>query len=227
MDIDIDAVRAVPLFSEVDRDILRSLVPAMSLRRLGRGEILFREGEEGDRSFILLVGRIKLRRKTTDGHENLIAVLGPGEMVGELTLLDQGPRGATAVAASKTELAVLSHRALVAWVERHPKVARHLLAAQARGTRRSSDSLADLVVLDAPGRVAKALLDLARRFGEERDGAIHVAHELTQEELAQLVGTSRETVNKSLADFAARGWIKVALRGVDLLDIDRLDRRAQ
>ena len=88
-------------------------------------------------------------------------------------------------------------------------------------------SLADLVFADVPGRVAKNLLDLAQRFGRQSDEGIMVSHGLTQEELAQLVGASRETVNKALADFAHRNWIRLEARAVLLLDIERLRRRAR
>jgi len=89
--------------------------------------------------------------------------------------------------------------------------------------------MADLVFSDVPGRVAKALLDLAARFGKPADDGrgVHVVHDLTQEELAQLVGASRETVNKALADFQNRGWIRLEQRGVELVEVERLSRRAQ
>jgi CRP-like cAMP-binding protein len=86
--------------------------------------------------------------------------------------------------------------------------------------------MADLVFSDVPGRVAKALLDLGDKFGEETAEGLSVTHDLTQEELAQLVGASRETVNKALADFAGRGWIQLESRSVVLLDVERLRRRA-
>ena len=91
-----------------------------------------------------------------------------------------------------------------------PDVALHLLRALAQRLRRTNDVIADLVFTDVPGRVAKALLDLADRFGEPTGRGLQVNHDLTQEELAQLVGASRETVNKALADFAARGWIQLS-----------------
>ena len=97
----------------------------------------------------------------------------------------------------------------------------------AKRLRNASENMADLVFTDVPGRVAKALLDLSRRFGERDGDGIRVHHDLTQEELAQLVGASRETVNKALADFSARGWIRVEARSVVLLDLDRLVRRAR
>ena len=116
---------------------------------------------------------------------------------------------------------------LDAWLRGRPEVARHLLRALARRLRRTNEALADLVFSDVPGRVAKALLDLSERFGRPTDDGLRVAHDLTQEELAQLVGASRETVNKALADFASRGWLRLEARAVVLLDVDRLRKRAR
>src|SRR5262249_12242141 len=108
-----------------------------------------------------------------------------------------------------------------------PEVAEALLRALAQRLRRANEAMADLVFSDVPGRVAKALLELSEKFGQpQEDGSVLVAHDLTQEELAQLVGASRETVNKSLADFAQRGWIRLEARSVILLDSARLERRA-
>ena len=105
--------------------------------------------------------------------------------------------------------------------------AHRTLAALARRLRRTNENLADLVFTDVPGRVAKALLDLADRFGRTADDRVHVHHDLTQEELAQLVGASRETVNKALADFASRGWLRLEPRSVVIMDVERLRRRAR
>lgn len=121
----------------------------------------------------------------------------------------------------------LTHDELLRWLHGRPEVARGLLLQLASRLRKVSDVVADLVFSDVPGRVAKALLDLASRFGRTADDGVHVHHDLTQEELAQLVGASRETVNKALADFASRGWVRLEPRSVVLLDIDRLQRRAR
>jgi len=102
----------------------------------------------------------------------------------------------------------------------------HLLRALAQRLRRTNDVMADLVFTDVPGRVAKALLDLADRFGEQEEEGLQVHHDLTQEELAQLVGASRETVNKALADFATRGWLQLSAKSVLILDRERLAKRA-
>jgi CRP/FNR family transcriptional regulator len=108
-----------------------------------------------------------------------------------------------------------------------PGVAEALLKALAQRLRRTNETLADLVFSDVPGRVAKALVELSEKFGVKRNDGILVEHDLTQEELAQLVGASRETVNKALAEFTQREWIKLEPRAVLLLDFDRLLKRSR
>lgn len=216
-----------PLFTALDGEAAVALRASMSEVRLKRGDILFSEGDPGDRLYVITSGKIKLGRSSTDGRENLVAVLGPGEMFGELSLFDPGPRTATVSALTDTALMGLGHDDLRPWVTDRPEVALHLLQALARRLRRTNESLADLVFSDVPGRVAKALIDLSNRFGERTDDGVRVPHDLTQEELAQLVGASRETVNKALADFAGRGWLRLEARAVVIRDPDRLARRAR
>ncbi|MEO8517642.1 MAG: Crp/Fnr family transcriptional regulator [Dermatophilaceae bacterium] len=225
--MDIDVVRRAPLFAALDDDAARALMASMTSSHLERGDILFREGDQGDRLYVIGEGKIKLGLTSVDGRENLLAVLGPGEMFGELSLFDPGARTATATAVAETQLIALGHDDLDSFLLGRPAVAANLLAALARRLRRTNENLADLVFTDVPGRVAKALLHLSARFGQPADDGILVAHDLTQEELAQLVGASRETVNKALADFATRGWIKLEARAVVLTDVERLRRRSR
>ncbi|WP_307844705.1 Crp/Fnr family transcriptional regulator [Actinotalea solisilvae] len=225
--MDDDVVLSAPLFAAIDPEAAQALFVSMKPLRLPRGHAVFHEGEPGDRLYVIGSGKVKLGRRSTDGRENLLSVLGPGEMFGELSLFDPGPRTATASAVADATLYELSHAELIGWLERYPAVAKHLLEALARRLRRTNEALADLVFADVPGRVAKALLDLSTRFGEPAEDGLRVAHDLTQEELAQLVGASRETVNKALADFASRGWVRREGRAIVLLDRDRLERRAR
>jgi CRP/FNR family transcriptional regulator, cyclic AMP receptor protein len=225
--VDNDVLRQAPLFSSLDDDAANSLRASMSETRIGRGDVLFHEGDSGDRLYVVTDGKIKLGRTSADGRENLLAILGPGQMFGELSLFDPGPRSATATAVTPCTLMSLGHDELLRWLEDQPSVARALLHQLAARLRKTSDVVADLVFSDVPGRVAKALLDLSRRFGRTADDGIHVHHDLTQEELAQLVGASRETVNKALADFAMRGWLRLEPRSVVLIEVERLRRRAR
>ena len=227
MRVNDEVVRRAPLFEALDSDDAEALLTQMSPVRMERGDILFREGESGDSLYVIREGKIKLGRSSSDGRENLVAILGPGEMFGELSLFDPGPRTMTATAVAETQLMGLGNDSLTGLLTGRPEVAKALLAALAKRLRRTNEHLADLVFTDVPGRVAKALLDLAERFGRPVDNGIMVSHDLTQEELAQLVGASRETVNKALADFATRGWLKLEARAVLLLDVDRLRRRAR
>ena len=220
-------IARIPLFERMSPEEREELRGMMSQTTLRRGEVLFNEGDSGDRLYILLTGKVKLGHTSVDGRENLLAVLGPGEVVGELTLFDPGPRSTTATAVATTELLALEHNQLMGFIDSHPTLAKDMLRALAVRLRRTNIALADLVFSDVPGRVAKALLDLAERFGAPTEVGIHVPHDITQEELAQLVGASRETINKSLAEFVSRGWIRLEGRAVTLIDVERLKRRAR
>jgi CRP/FNR family transcriptional regulator, cyclic AMP receptor protein len=222
-----DVLSRTPLFKALDEDGASALRGEMHSVDIVRGERLFDEGDAGDKLYVVLDGKIKLTRTAADGRENLLSVIGPGEMFGELSLFDPRPRTQTATALTDTRLAALDHQALRGWLSGRPDMALHLLRALAQRLRRTNEVMTDLVFTDVPGRVAKALLDLADRFGLQRPGGLQVNHDLTQEELAQLVGASRETVNKALADFVSRGWIQLSAKSVLLVDPERLRRRAR
>jgi CRP-like cAMP-binding protein len=222
-----DVLAESSLFAALDDGAAEALRSSMTEVTLERGAVLFTEGEPGDRLYLIAEGKVKLGATSNDGRETLLAILGPGEMFGELSLFDPGVRTATATALTDVRLLGLGNADLRPWLTGRPEVALSLLGALAQRLRRTNEAMADLVFSDVPGRVAKALLDLAERFGQPLpDGGFHVVHDLTQEELAQLVGASRETVNKALADFQNRGWIRLEQRSVDLLEVERLQRRA-
>ena len=222
-----DVLSRAPLFEALDEEATKALRAGVVEVQLGRGQHLFEEGDAGDQLYVVLDGKVKLTRAAADGRENLTSVLGPGEMFGELSLFDPRPRTMGAVAVTDARLAALAHDELRSWLAGRPDVAMHLLRALVQRLRRTNDVLSDLVFTDVPGRVAKALLDLAQRFGTQEEGGLQVNHDLTQEELAQLVGASRETVNKALADFVARGWIQLHPKSVLLIDPERMRKRAR
>ena len=222
-----DAVRKAPLFTALDYASAASLRASMSGVKLSRGQTLFKEGDAGDRLFVVVDGKLKLGTTSNDGRENLLSILGPGDMFGELSLFDPGPRTATATAVVDSKLLALANDQVIGWVKEHPQVSLQLLGRLAQRLRKANDVLSDLVFADVPGRVAKAIIELGDRFGTKKVDGLHVNHELTQEELAQLVGASRETVNKALADFATRGWVKLEPRAVIVLDYERLVKRGR
>jgi CRP/FNR family transcriptional regulator, cyclic AMP receptor protein len=192
-----------------------------------RRHTVFAQAEPGDRLYIIISGKVKIGRRSSDGRENILAVMGPSDMFGELSIFDPGPRTSSATTITKVRAVSMDRGALRAWIKGRPEIAEQLLRVLARRLRRTNNSLADLIFTDVPGRVAKQLLELAQRFGIQEGGALRVTHDLTQEEIAQLVGASRDAVNKALAEFASRGWIQWGSKSVLVSDSRRLRRRAR
>ncbi|WP_257161970.1 CRP-like cAMP-activated global transcriptional regulator GlxR [Corynebacterium cystitidis] len=215
------------IFQGVDPVAVANLTNDMETVRYPRGATIFDEGEPGDRLYIIISGKIKLARHASDGRENLLSVIGPSDMFGELSIFDPGPRTSSAVCVTEVQAATMNSDMLRKWITDHPEISQQLLRVLARRLRRTNASLADLIFTDVPGRVAKTLLQLANRFGQHEGGALRVNHDLTQEEIAQLVGASRETVNKALATFAHRGWIRLEGKSVLIVDTEHLARRAR
>jgi CRP/FNR family cyclic AMP-dependent transcriptional regulator len=192
-----------------------------------RGHVVFAEGEPGDRLYIIISGKVKIGRRSCDGRQNILAIMGPSDMFGELSIFDPGPRTSSATTITKVRAVSMDRDALRAWIADRPEIAEQLLRLLTRRLRRTNNNLADLVFADVPGRVAKELLQLAQRFGTQEGGALRVTHDLTQQEIAQLVGASREAVNKVLADFAHRGWIRLEGKSMLISNSRRLTRRAR
>ena len=222
-----EVVRRAPLFTALDESAALSLRASMDTVKIAKGSILFKEGDDGEHLYVIVDGKLKLGTSSGDGRENLLSILGPGEMFGELSLFDPGPRTSTATAVTDAKLLSLSHEKVIPWLKQNPEVSLQLLTRLSQRLRRTNEAVGDLVFSDVPGRVAKALIDLGDRFGKTTPEGLLVNHDLTQEELAQLVGASRETVNKALADFAGRGWLKLDGRSVLITDVERLSKRSR
>jgi CRP/FNR family transcriptional regulator, cyclic AMP receptor protein len=216
-----------PLLRDLSEEDTATFRPHVHAVLLHKGDQLFAEGDLGDCLYVVIDGKMKLTRTAPDGRESLVSVHGPGDMFGELSMFDPTYRTSTGVAVTDSRLAVLAHEDLRAVLTTRPAVSLLLLKALAQRLRKITQVNTSLIFTDVPGRVAKALLELADKFGMPAEDAILVHHDLTQEELAQLVGASRETVNKALADFASRGWIQLSAKSVQIFDPDRLRRRAR
>ena len=222
-----DALARAGIFQGVEPSAVQDLKAALEPVRFPRAHVIFAEGELGDRLYIVLSGKVKIGRRSPDGRENLLAVFGPSDMFGELSIFDPGPRTSTATTVTEVSAVTMDRAALREWIAKRPEIAEQLLRVIARRLRRTNNMLADLIFTDVPGRVAKALLQLAHDFGTQEGGMLRVTHDLTQEEIAQLVGASRETVNKALADFVHRGWLRLEGKSVLILEPQRLIRRAR
>jgi len=199
--------------------------PHWQLVAFSKAQRIYAQGDAADRLYVVVSGAVKLSRSASFGRD-VLTVVGPQEMFGALSLFDPGPRRASAIALSDVRAAAIDHHALGSMIQTHPRIAEQLLQLLARRLKRTNDDLSDQMFTDAPGRVAKCLLQLARRIGAPEGDALRVAHNLTQAEIAQLAGVSRETVSKSMTNFAHRGWITIDGLSVLIHNPQRLARRA-
>jgi CRP/FNR family transcriptional regulator/CRP/FNR family cyclic AMP-dependent transcriptional regulator len=190
-----------------------------------RGAVLFRAGEAADNIYLIVKGRVKVILYSSDGEEALGSVLGCGEILGTTSLLDGRPRGITATADERTEVVVLPRDAMESLVASSPSIALEVYRLLVHQLRRSYAFIQDTIFLDVAGRVAKKLLELAESYGEVTEEGTLIDLPLTQLELATMVGVTRETVNKHLGAYRARGIIDVRDHRIVILQPETLRRR--
>jgi CRP-like cAMP-binding protein len=190
-------VTRAPLFAALDGEAVAALRASMTELTFVPGQVLLRQGDPGNHLHVIAEGEVKPARATGHRQESLLAVLAPGEMFGELSLFDPGPRISTATAFTEARLLALNHDDLKRWLQDRPQVAIRLLTQLARRLRRTPHLAADLVFCDVPARLANTLLDLSQRFGAVTTDGLHVGHDLTPLDLAGLLGASRQTINRS------------------------------
>ena len=191
-----------------------------TLRTIARNETLFRQGEAATELYGVVKGRIAILTRSPDGRESLVAVLDEGSLFGDMPMLDDGPRSADARALEESTLLVLAYPAVRAAIDAQPTLLWVIARMLARRLRMTDEALADAVFLDVPARTAKRLLEIAGESDQFR-------LPMTQEDLAGLVGASRERVNKALSLFTKLGWLAVEGRGrYRILDRAALTDRA-
>lgn len=190
------------------------------------GQLIFAEGDPGDTAYVIQSGIAKIKRRGPGGRDIVIAIAGPGDIVGELSVFDPGPRIDTVVAASDVRTGSLDRRVLRRCVAEQPAILPELLQLLARQLKRRHDQFAAMVTTDIAGRLARQLLYLAERFGTDQGSQTHVSVGVTDDEFADLLGTSSHTLNKTLRDFVNRGWVRREPDGALILDRRALERLA-
>ncbi len=203
----------VPLLAHAAPELLDRLAAAAYPKKLSRGQVLFVEGEPCDALYVVRSGRLKISVTSPQGDELVLALHGPGESVGELSLVDGGVRSAGATAVEDTELVCLPRDAFLAMLHDSPDAAIALAQDLAAMIRRLTESAADLVFLDLPRRLAKLLVT------GDVDG-------MAQAQVAARLGVGRQSLNKALSRFADRGWVQVQRAAVVVLDRAALERLA-
>lgn len=172
--------------------------------------VLFNKGDAATGLYLLLSGHVKVSTISQHGHEMILAILGPGNMIGEVALLDQMERTATVTTLTPSELMSISRYDVMSAIEQNPGSAFQILCALTKRLRIATSLIEDLVFLDLPSRLAKKLLALAESFGHRTQDGLRIDCRVTQQELANMVGTTRESINKVLSAWKAKGLLSMA-----------------
>jgi CRP/FNR family cyclic AMP-dependent transcriptional regulator len=219
-------LRRTRLFAELREDTLRALADRSVERSYPRHGRLFYQGDPGSGLYVLASGLVKVVVTSEDGEEMVLVTLGPGDAFGELSIVDGGPRSASAEALEPTVALVITREVLLDLATRDSGLTEALLRTLGALLRRLTEQASDLVFLDLPGRMAKLLAVLAAERGSETPEGIELDAALTQTDLAGMVGASRQSVNQILQGFARRGYLQVRGRRIVIHRLDLLRRRA-
>jgi CRP/FNR family transcriptional regulator, cyclic AMP receptor protein len=217
---DVSPLSGSDLLSSLGEEALARVALKASTVRLERNDTLFNEGEEANDLFVVLSGRIAIAKGSPDGRESLVALLEPGALFGEMPLFDEEPRSASARALEHSELVKVPFDVVRSELEACPGVMWEVVSLFATRLRAANDALADTMLLDVTGRTAKRLLELS---GDADEFVLPI----TQEELASLVGASRERINKAIGAFIRLGWLDQSDRRYRIIDRERLAQRAR
>jgi CRP/FNR family cyclic AMP-dependent transcriptional regulator len=207
-------LRAHPFFKAMGDSVIGQLAPRVVMRKVRKGTALFRKGDIGSRLYVICTGAVRVSAPSEQGKDAIFNLITPGEIFGEIAFLDGGQRTADAVAIENVELMVIERRDFVPILKGHPEIAIRLIEILCGRLRRTSEQVEDIVFLGLPGRLAKALLHLSQNSSTV---APRKKFRITQRELSQMIGISRESVNKQLRDWQRKKWLKLERGGVILL----------
>jgi CRP/FNR family transcriptional regulator, cyclic AMP receptor protein len=220
------ALRNVALFQDLPDQELDALVLKVARKRFGRNALIFSQGDAGDGLHIVEEGHVTISRQNADGGEVILSLCEPGEYFGELALFDGEPRSASATAVEECTTLYLSRSTFRAFLEAHPKALLTCLAVIVRLLRRCTDLVDEIALLDLRRRLARRLLRLAGDgiVGVGEAGRPSTSFRITQQQLASMLGATRESVNKHLNAFVDEGTIRLERGRIHLLDLERLER---
>lgn len=193
-------------------------------RSYQRGQVLFFEGDPGGSVIALKSGRVKVSVQTLHGRELLLAIKGPGELLGEMSALDGRPRSATATAMEAAQGLVVSSNVFQEFISEHPRIALRLLRTLTSELRNTDELIADRDAGDTVSRTARRLLQLAVRYGEHNGGTTRVGLSLSHDDLASWIGVSREATSRALSQLRAAGYIVTGRRSITVVDLPGLRR---
>jgi CRP/FNR family cyclic AMP-dependent transcriptional regulator len=223
----IEAISRSRLFRGVAIDDLATIAPMLRERRFRSGETIFHEGDPGDAMHVIASGGAKISIESQDGEEAILATLGPGEVFGELVLLDGAPRSATAVAVEPTVTYTLPQTAFGPLIARNDAFRTAILHNLALELRRLTAHASELHFLDLPGRLASRLARMAEDVAPGQSGEVHLGRSYTQTELAAMIGGTRQSVNRVMSELVSEGLVRLEPHDLVVVDVRRMAERAR
>lgn len=214
---------SIPLFAELSEEQLAKVAGLAVVKNFSAREAVVHQGDPARSLFAIVRGRLKVASSGPDGRDVVLGIMSEGEVFGEVALLDGGLRSATCTAMEPCELLAIDRMEFMALLEQSPAIAVKLLQVLGARVRRLSQRSEDTALLDVPSRLARVLLDLAERFGEKRGApvpGIVITLKLSQQELGDMVGATRESVNKNLGDWTRQGLLELVSGRMVILKID-------
>jgi CRP/FNR family cyclic AMP-dependent transcriptional regulator len=208
----------LPLFQGLPPQALDEAVRHVRVRGYSRGTVIFHRDDPGSLLYVVLKGAVTISLPSSDGKDLVLSILSPGDFFGELSLLDEEPRSATATALDDdTQTLILPRQDFLELVQRYPQMAIHIMSLLSRRLREANGLAQDAALLDLPGRLARRLAELAERHGHQEADGILIGLRLTQSELASLVGATRVATNRQLQRFQQQGLLRWQAQRITVL----------
>src|SRR5579872_4979226 len=220
--IDTSSLRSVPLFSEFEEAQLQQVAQTAKLRTYHKHEFIVREGDPGGTFYIILDGSVAVTRVASDGRETILSILKSNDFFGEMSLFDSSLRSASIKTLSDVKVGVIDEKAFLEVLERSPKIARYLVTALSQRLRAANQLIAATTSQDIRARLASLLLNLSQSFGEKADNGVKITLRLTNQEMANMIGTTRETVNRTLNRFWDEKLIDMRTSHVIVVEPEKL-----
>jgi len=222
-----ELLRKIPLFSPLSDEILSNLYSTVRLQKIKQGQVIFRKGDEGTALYILRSGTIKIVLPSRLGAEIIVSIFSDGDFFGEMALLDGEPRSADAVAIKPSELLVLSRNDFLSFLQSDANAVNSILSVLTKRLRKTHDLLEDVCFLTISQRLSKLILELGKIYGRNEGDSIILDISLTQKELGDMIGATRESINKELKMLRERGLIEMKGNQIQICDLSRLKRKAR
>ena len=220
-----DFLMQVPLFQALRPEDMQTLCESTRIREIKKGEVLFRKGSEGTALYIVKKGRIKIVLPSKVGDEVILAIFSEGDFFGEMSLLDEMPRSADAVALEFSELIVLDRADFIRFLKNNEHAIQAILRSLSMRLRKTDDLLEDTCFLNISARFSKKLVELAEAYGQRDEGSTLIDLDLKQRDLASMIGATRESVNKELRMLREKGLVSIVDNKIRIHNLDLLKRR--